>query len=299
MHAAIVVILAMFWGGSFVAIQAIVQEAPPVSSALWRVVIATILTFIYGLVRRVERPVHYRRRAMVNGILSMGIPWALLFWAEQHVNGALGSIMNATVPLMVLLFSPFFNRAVTIQRRQWVGILIAFSGILVIFGPRLVHGPASDGWAVLALLGMVVSYAASVLFTYRFLKNVPPSLVGSWQGVSASLLLIVVAYVAHEPIFSPVFWQSKTVWMGVGYLAIFSTFIANMMFVYLIQSKGSVVASLITMLIPIASMSIEWVWLGVRPTPTVALGLTLVIAGLYTVQFYKKRRRDKVVVTAV
>lgn len=288
-------ILAAFWGGSFVAIQAIVSDAPPVASAFWRVVTATVLTFIYSRLRHIERPSKsFHRHAMICGLLGMGIPWALLFCAEQHVNGALGAIMNATVPIVVVLMNPVFNPEVRILLRQWVGILVAFTGILVIFGPRVLTGPASDGWALLALLGMVLCYATALLYTHRNLRGVPPSLVAGWQGVAAGSFLLLVALIAGEPVVSPVFWTDKTVWMGIAYLAIFSTLIANIVFVKLIQSKGSVVASLITFLIPVFSMLIEWVWMGQRPGSSSLAGFLLIIAGLYMVQFYKGRRFRRV-----
>lgn len=289
-----ILMLATFWGGSFVAIQAIVHDAPPIAAAMWRVVIATVLTFIFGKARRITTPLHYRRHAMVCGLLSMGIPWALLFWAEQHINGALGAIMNATVPIGVLLLNPLFNRTTRIRPRQWLGILTAFSGIIVIFGPKLIQGPASDGWAIMALIGMVTGYAISVSYTHRYLKNVPAAAVAGWQGVSAGAFLLIVSLCARESILSPVFWQNNTVWIGILYLAICSTFIANIVFVKLIQSKGSVVASLVTFLIPVASLIIEWAWLGQRPTTSGLLGLLLVLGGLYIVQFYKGRRFRKV-----
>jgi drug/metabolite transporter (DMT)-like permease len=285
-----VLMLATFWGGSFVAIQAIVHDAPPIAAAMWRVVIATILTFIFSKARRITPPPHYRRHAMICGLLSMGIPWALLFWTEQHINGALGAIMNATVPIGVLILNPLFNRSTRIQHQQWLGILTSLTGIVVIFGPKLIQGPASDGWAIMALVGMVTGYAISVSYTHRYLKNVPAAAVAGWQGVSAGAFLFIVAVITGEPVASPVFWQVKTVWMGILYLAICSTFIANMVFVSLIQSKGSVVASLVTFLIPIVSLVVEWIWLGSAPSRSSVVGLILVLGGLYIVQFYKSRR---------
>lgn len=290
-----ILLLAAFWGGSFVAIQAIVHDAPPVAAAFWRVVTATALTFVYSRLRHIKRPSKsFHRHAMMSGFLSMGFPWALLFWAEQHVNGAMGAIMNATVPIMVVLLNPMFNPGIRILLRQWIGILVAFAGIMVIFGPRVLSGPASDGWAILALGGMVFGYATSLLYTHRYLKGVPPSIVAGWQGVSAGVFLLVVALISGEQVASPVFWNNKTVWMGIAYLAIFSTLIANILFVKLIQNKGSIVASLITFLIPVFSILIEWVWMGVSPGLSSLAGLLLVMAGLYMVQFYKGRRFRRV-----
>lgn len=290
-----ILILAAFWGGSFVAIQAIVHDAPPVAAAFWRVVTATALTFVYSRLRHIKRPSKsFHRHAMMSGFLSMGFPWALLFWAEQHVNGAMGAIMNATVPIMVVLLNPIFNPGIRILLRQWVGILVAFVGIMVIFGPRVLSGPASDGWAILALGGMVLGYATSLLYTHRYLKGVPPSIVAGWQGVSAGAFLLLVVLIAGENVIAPVFWTNTTVWMGIAYLSIFSTLIANIIFVKLIQNKGSIVASLITFLIPVFSMLIEWIWMGQAPGRSSLAGFFLVVAGLYMVQFYKGRRFRRV-----
>lgn len=291
-------LVAFFWGGSFVAIQAIVADAPPVTSAMFRVGIATILTFVYMKLRSVPRAAQpYRRRAMVSGIFAMAIPWALLFWAEQHVNAALGAIMNTTLPIFVLLFTPLFHRRSRMVPQQWLGILTAFAGIVVVFGPRVVQGPISDGWAILALAGMVISYAFSTCIIRRYLSEIPAARVTTWQGIAATPLLLVAALLTGEQVVSPVFWQVKTVWMGIAYLGICSTFIANLVFVKLIQSRGSVMASLVSFLIPIFSLLIEWVVFGQAPGPSALAGLALVMLGLYVVQFYKRRhfRREAII----
>lgn len=285
-----ILLIALFWGGSFVAIQAVVQEAPPVAAAFWRVGIAIVLTFIYSYLRKLP-PLNWRDRghAMVSGILGMGIPWAALFWAEQHVNGALGAIMNATVPIAVVGLGAVLHD-VRILRRQWVGIGIAFAGIVVIFGPKLLYGPSSDGLAILALVAMVAGYSTAIVYVHRFLPRVVATQVSGWQGLSALIFLGLVTRVTGESILTPTFWQVGTVWMGIAYLAIFSTFFANIAFVTLIQSKGSMMASLVTFLIPIFSMVIEWIWFGQFPTPNSFAGLILVLSGLYIVRFYKPLR---------
>lgn len=293
-----IVMVAFFWGGSFVVIQAIVQDAPPVTSAMLRVGAATILAFVYAKLKGIPQAGSSQRRtAMISGLLSMGIPWALLFWAEQHVNGALGAIMNATLPILVLLMNPLFKPRGRILPQQWLGILMAFAGIVVVFGPRVAQGPASDGWAILALAGMVTSYALSVCFIRRYLSDIPAARVTAWQGVAAAPLLLVAALLAGEQVVSAVFWQVKTVWMGIAYLVICSTFIANLVFVKLIQSRGSVMASLVSFLIPIFSLLIEWIVFGQVPGPSALAGLALVMFGLYIVQFYKRShfRREAII----
>ncbi len=193
---------------------------------------------------------------MLCGLLTMGFPWALLFWAEQHVSGALGAIMNATVPIVVVLLNPVVNPGIRILLRQWAGVLLAFVGVVVIFGPRVINGPASSTLALLALLGMVLCYASALLYTHRYLKGVPAALVAEWQGVSAGGFLLVVALASGEDVIAS--------------------------------------ASLITFLIPVFSLLIEWVWLGQSPGHSSLSGLLLVIIGLYMVQFYKGRRFRRV-----
>lgn len=299
MYPLIVLVLAGFWGGSFVAIQAIVHEAPPLTAAFWRVVLATVPTIIIAYTRghRVfdrQLPV---RQMCLSGILAMGIPWALLFWAEQHVNGALGAIMNATVPIAVVMLSPLYDPKYKVKPRQWAGVLTAFLGTVVIFWPRLQTGPRSDGLAILALVGMVLCYANAMSYTHRQLKGVPPFIVASWQGIAAALSLAVIGLFAGQPLVTPVLWESRTVWQGIIYLAIFSTAIANLLFVKIIQERGSIAASLITFLIPLVALLLEWRIFGVSPTHTTVYGLVMVLGGLYIVQF-PRRRRDRTPITA-
>ncbi|PIR20735.1 MAG: hypothetical protein COV45_04050 [Deltaproteobacteria bacterium CG11_big_fil_rev_8_21_14_0_20_47_16] len=285
------ILIGAFWGGSFVAIQAVVAQFPPLVAVFWRIALATVVMAPIVCVKRKPLwPQHSKRLAMVSGALAMGIPWCLLFWAEQHVNGALGAIMNATVPVFVLLLSPLYHpKAVT--RQQWLGVGMAFMGIVVVFMPGLQTGGASNAWAVAALVGMAIAYANGLLFAQRFLRGLAPTTASLWQGVGGASFVAVVALSSGYSLWNPDLILEPIPRWGILYLAVFSTAIANIILLWLLQQKGSVTTSLVTFLIPLFSIIIEWMYFGTEPSRTTWAGTVMVLMGLYIVQFWRQRKK--------
>jgi drug/metabolite transporter (DMT)-like permease len=263
------ILLALFWGGSFLAINLTLKGFSPFLAATLRVSTAIVLIFAFILWKKVKLP--EKRiviQTLLNGALGVGLPWALLFWGEQFVQPALCSIINATTPIFVVIFAAHIIRSAedSMTWNKWLGVVLGFIGIAVIFGPYITGGQVQSIEGLVAVVGMALCYASFV----AWLKRLSPHLSNSMSvflsctGALIVLLPITIYYgitkyfLTGAPLFIPS--------LAALYLGIFSTAIAFLLFFKLLKEVGTVQASAVTYLVPIVSISLDWLvldkWIG-------------------------------------
>src|SRR4051812_3829434 len=87
-------LLGLLWGGSFVGIKFVIEDLPPFFGAGIRLAIA--VTFLGGFLLwskdtfKIPQGMHLR--VWATGVLSLGLPFALLFWGEQRTSAGIGGI---------------------------------------------------------------------------------------------------------------------------------------------------------------------------------------------------------------
>lgn len=94
-------LLALIWGGSFLAIRTALDEIPPLTSVAHRVVWASLALWLVILVRRVPLP---RSPTIWGAFLVMGclnnvIPFSLMAWGQLHIETGLTAILNAATAI--------------------------------------------------------------------------------------------------------------------------------------------------------------------------------------------------------
>ena len=105
--------------------------------------------------------------AAVVAVLANTAPFVLLAYGEQHVDSVLAGLLNATTPLMTLLFVPLLVPTERITARRVAGLLIGFAGVLCVLGVwRGVAGGTITG--TLACLGSTACYGATFAYMQRF-----------------------------------------------------------------------------------------------------------------------------------
>ncbi|MBY0451551.1 MAG: DMT family transporter, partial [Bdellovibrionaceae bacterium] len=96
MNVALYIIVAAFWGGSFIAIKPLVEVMPPMYAAALRIAIAVLFLVIALPVLKaplfIRSPI--KKRIWLTGQFAFTLPFALLFWGEQRIAPGLAGILN-------------------------------------------------------------------------------------------------------------------------------------------------------------------------------------------------------------
>ena len=304
MNILLFVLVACFWGGSFIAIKPLVEIVPPMMAASLRIGIAILfLMILFPLMKiplTVPKPIRWR--IWVTGLFAFAAPMGLLFWGERSINPGLAGVLNGTVPLFVFILGALFTPGVEIiTRRKIFGLMLGLVGVIIIFLPKD-HGPLmnslmnspvnSSVWGAVAVLLMAVSYAVSVLMNRTIFTRHPE--VHPFSNLFQQLifgffaLLTVTLLIEGWPQME-LFYPSVQVWLPLFYLGVGSTSIAFVLFYKLIKEWGSVRASTVTYIIPAATIMFDLIWNKNYPAINEMIGVVIVTTGVVILNFSARK----------
>ena len=129
------------------------EDAPPLTAAGLRFIIASLVIFAIVRVRRIEVPKTptFRRLTLFLGVFQMAGPLSLVYIGEQYLSSGLTAILFATMPLMVATLARVFLGD-PLTGRKILGIVVAFAGVGVIFSGTASSGGREGLYGILAIL---------------------------------------------------------------------------------------------------------------------------------------------------
>jgi len=298
MNVVLFLIVALFWGGSFVAIEPLVKIVPPITAAALRIGVAILcLVFVLPILKvSFKVPKKIQVKVWITGLFAFTFPFALLFWGEQSVSPGLAGILNGTVPIFVFLLGMIFTPGIeTITVKKVVGLIVGILGVVVIFYPKLNGGMTSSLAGAVAILLMACSYAASALLNRNLFtqhKQMHPLTNLFNQLISGFILIAIIALTLEGiPQFST-YQPVDTFFATVLYLGAGSTAIAFICFYRLIQSWGAVRASTVTYVIPATALVLDLILNRKIPSPTDLLGVIAITAGVLILNVQNPFKRN-------
>lgn len=258
------ILLAIFWGGSFLAIQNTIEIIPSFTSAFYRVFFSTIFIFIFfhkDLFSLKKIPSKEIIISALTGLCAVGIPFGLLFWGEKYVSPSVAAIINGTVPLWTLLFSvTVFGDKTILNFTKKLGVILGIIGLFFIFYPKLIlKNEALELYGLLAIFFMAISYAIGInlnrkiQITNKHLSNRQNLIVQQFS--SAVFLLLSCLVIDGVPNLNLLTY--KIVAGSIFYLSFFSTALAFIIFYRLIRTLGSVKAASVTYFVPAVALILD------------------------------------------
>jgi len=289
------ILLAAFWGCSFIAIKIVITHFPPMLGATLRVVISMlILTLIYKVFKKpFSIPKRHRLKIWFTGLFMQGIPFALLFWGQQAITPGLAGILDGTVPIWIFVLGLFFLKGDEVfSKQKLTGLVLGYIGIIIIFFPKLTMDESSSYLGVIAVTLMSISYAIGTVFNRRLLFrkhgiNRYASLYH--QHISSLVLIIIIMFLVEGG--PHIQWTSES-WQGLlalGYLALFSTALAWLMYFRLVEHWGAIRASSVTYTLPATALLADYFYFQQLPTLSEVLGGICILSGIILLQWKVKQ----------
>ena len=274
---ALLVVLAFIWGSSFTVIKVIVEDIPPLSLTATRIAVAAV---VLAVAARVLRQAWPRGRGVWAWIVAAGLtgnilPFTLISWGEERIDSGLAAIYIAIVPIATLVLAHYFTRDERFTWRKLIGVVMGFSGILVLIGPQaLLH---LDEYVVrqLAVALAAVSYAVNTLIVKRLSGVRPVAMAAAIMTVSAVILAPVALW--HDGLVRPP--ASSTAWAVT--LGVIHTAAATLIMFFVVRRAGASFFSMINFLIPVIGYFLGVILLGEALSPRAIAALALILAGIY------------------
>jgi drug/metabolite transporter (DMT)-like permease len=287
---AMVATLGIVWGATFMFISMALEGITPFWLAAGRVSFATLLTLLVWwaaggkLFLSDQRPWGV---LVVIGILSSGLPFLLLSWAQQHVASGYAGVSMASVALMVLPLSHMFVPGERMTLRRTLGFVIGFVGVCMLVGSQAFQSSGSplETWGRLACLGAACCYAVSSV-TMRRLPPVDPIGLAAVPLLFGCLFVLPLAWLKEGP---PVMPDGNTL-IVLLVLALIPTAGANLLRVLVIRSAGPVFMSLTNYQVPLWSVIFGVLFLGEPFQISLIFAMALILIGLAISQYGALKR---------
>ena len=284
--------LALCWGTAFLASKNMVEALPPWWSTFFRV-LAGFLFFVvlYGIQRKNLRcPVKELWRPWAIGLTLILLPFAALSWGQQFVDPTIGGIFNGTSPIWSFIIGAILLKGV--DRFTWrraAGVTVGLAGLLVFVSPTIsrVKFDASPMavYGCLALLGMAWSYGIGNVLTKKIMVDstaMPLEANTFHQYLFCTVALLLIA-AAWEP-FPPVSAFSGKVILSIIVAGVFSSAVAFLLMVALIQRWGATRMASVTYFTPIVAMGTDVIFRHRLPHSIEILGMGLIFISLWLIQ---------------
>lgn len=277
----IYIILCLIWGSTWLAIKIGLQDSPPLWSAGFRFVIASVIIFIINLVRRVDYPKSIREimKIIIPGIFMYAASYMLVYSAEVRISSSLTAVLFSTFPFLVAGFSYFMLKAERLRSWGWLGLIIGFCGILAVFYQSLIESKFILLGTTLAVLGAAVS-AFGTVYIRAYMKKYDISIMAAIQ-MAIGAIIIIISAAFFEPI-SAFKFTFKSV-AALLYLSIIGTVVAFLGYYWLLKRAKAITVSQIAIVTPLIAVVLGFLFLSETFSPYSAIGAGLILTGVLIV----------------
>ena len=191
------------------------------------------------------------------GLLNNVVPFALIVWGQTQIASGLASILNAATRLFTVLVANALLPDERVTPLKLAGVVIGLTGVIAMIGPEALEGLGGAVLALLAVVGVTVSYAFAGVYGRRFrVMEIDLIVTAAGQVAASALFLAPIALIVEHSLSLPM--PGLWVWASVAGLALLSTVLAYILYFQILYSAGATNLLLVTFLVPVSA-----IWLGV------------------------------------
>lgn len=266
------------WGSTYIVTSEILPPDRPFTAALIRVLPAGLLLLLF------TRRFPARRdwwRVLVLSALNIGVFQALLFVAAYRLPGGLAAVLGAIQPLLVMVLVWAVDHRAPRLATLWSAIIGVAGMAILLLSPQTTFEPVG---IAAALLG-AVCMATGVWLTRRWKLDLPVLPLTGWQLFLGGLMLAPVAWQADAPLPALTLPQ----WAAYSYLCLAGAVLAYGLWFRGVSRLPTVAVASLGLLSPLTAVVLGWALLSQSMTGTAFLGLAIVLASVFAVQWTTAR----------
>jgi drug/metabolite transporter (DMT)-like permease len=290
---ALLISLAIIWGGSFFFYAIALQALPVFTIVFSRVVLGTLALWLVVVALGIPVPRDMRTWSyfLVMGLLNNLIPFSLIIWGQKEIAPGLAAVFNATTPFFTLLIANTFTNNEKLTWNKLCGAVIGLAGVASMVGHDALRNMGVEIVSQLALICAAISYGFASVFGRRFAHQ-SPLVTAAGQTTGSSLLLFPLMIFIDKP------WTLAmppiSVILAVLGLAFLCTSLAYVMFFTILKRAGATNISLTTFLVPVSAMFLGWLFMSEvighkHVIGMIAIGIGLVLVDGRLLSFKKAK----------
>ena len=275
---ALLLLLALIWGGSFLSNRAALEEVGVLTTVAFRVGGAAIVLWGWIFWRGLALPGgRHAGRFLIMGLLNNVIPFTLIVWGQTQVESGLAAILNAATAIFAVLLSALVFDDERLTPRKGVGVTLGFIGVAMAMGVGHLFALDPRSLGQIAILGASVSYACAAAYGRVALKGLRPEVSAAGMLTGAALVMIPLALWREG---TPTLDYTPATWAALLYLALMASALAYLLYYAVLQVAGAGNLGLVTLLIPPFAIALGALVYGEALPLTAYLGFAVLALGL-------------------
>ncbi len=276
-------LMAVFWGGTFISGRALAGHITAFPAAFLRFTIASLVLTLLTL--RIHRGWPRVRPGQWPALLLLGLSGvfaynAFFFKGLELISAGRAAVIIANNPVLIAMFAAMLLGE-KLNSVKVGGILLSVFGAIVVIthghpARVLDEGLGRGEWYI---FGCVASWVVYTLVGRVALRGMTPLVAVTYSALIGTVMLLPAAL--HDGLLAQLSGYPPVVWFNVAYLGLCGTVLAFIWYYEGIQTLGSTRAGQFINFVP-ASAVILAAWLLDEPlTKALLVGLALVSGGVY------------------
>jgi drug/metabolite transporter (DMT)-like permease len=281
----------LIWGTTYLGIRIALEAVPPALMGGIRWTIAGVLLAAVALARgeRLPGPALWPALAL-QGLLMLGFGNGFVNWAEQHVPSGLAAVTLATSPFWMSGVEALRADGERLSRGALAGLILGFSGILVLVWPDLRLGDAAGLQFTLGVIALQVAclgWAIGSSYSKRHPHGSSVFAATAVQMLFGGLMMLLASALLGE--WPQVHLEGRGLW-ALGYLVLVGSIGGFVSYIYALQHLPVATVSLYAYANPLIAVALGALVLGEPFTARTVVAMLIVFAGMGLVRAQKPAR---------
>ena len=283
----LLLLLSIIWGSAFFNIKIATYSYEPFTLALVRVIFASIPLFLLCKFKKIKIEAfnkNWLRYALI-GLCNIAIPFVLIAIGTSKINSYLAAILMSTTPLSGSILAHLFTKNEKLSYLKSLGVLIGFSGIILLFFDKVIINSDNYVYALVTILGSTF-YCIGGLLTIKLKNKVN-------ENVTTSTTLWSVIFLLPFSLLFEAPWNASPSFestLSLLYLGIVATGLAWLIRFRILTVNGLVFQTQVAYLIPIFGIIFGYFLMDEVITWKVIISLVVILIGIY---IFKKNNKNK------
>ena len=282
----LLVLLGAIWGSSFFNIKIAAQSFEPYTLALIRVFFAALFLLVFSFFYKIRINAFsndWKIYALV-GLCNIAIPFSLIAVGINKVESYLAAILMSATPLTGSILAHIFTKNEKITFFKSIGIILGFTGVLLLFFDKLILNESNYFFALIILVGSTF-YSIAGIIILKKLKDDSNLNVTTSTMIWALIFLFPLSFIFEDPINSTPTLVSM---LSLVYLGSVATGFAWWLRFKILIKNGLVFQTQVAYLIPIFGILFGVLVLKEQITWKVLVSLIIIMSSIYIVKKYNK-----------
>ena len=282
----LLLLLSIIWGSAFFNIKIATYSYDPFTLASVRVIFASIPLFLLCRLKNIKIEAfgkNWNWYAVI-GLTNIAIPFVLIAIGTAKINSYLAAILMSTTPLSGSILAHLFTKNEKLSYLKSLGVLIGFSGIILLFFDKAIINSNNYFYALITILGSTF-YCIGGLLTLK-LKNKINENVTTSTTLWAVIFLIPLSLLLESP------WNANPTLestLSLLYLGVVATGLAWLIRFRILTVNGLVFQTQVAYLIPLFGIIFGYFLMDEVITWRVLVSLVIILLGIY---IFKKNNRN-------